>query len=120
MLAVGLSVYAGLSIAIADVVGHVDGSTLQTLNVLADGPVFVFLITVGASAFLIGGASAIFTTGFVPRWLGWMAAGFATVGAIPSHVIGGSLDHIGLLAFAGLGLWTAIVAVMLTTQLDRS
>jgi hypothetical protein len=38
------------------------------------------------------------------------------VGAIPSHVLGGTLDHIGLLAFAGLGVWTLVVGVLLTVR----
>ena len=36
VLVIGLTIYAGLSVAIADEVGHVDGSVLQGLNVLAD------------------------------------------------------------------------------------
>ena len=62
VLVAGLTTYAGLSIAMADVVGHVDGSALQALNVLADDAVFVFLITIGASAFLLGAAAAVFGT----------------------------------------------------------
>jgi hypothetical protein len=34
-------------------------------------------------------------------------------------VLGGTLDHIGLLAFAGLGVWTLIVAVMLAVRTDE-
>lgn len=116
VLVVGLTTYAGLSIAMADVVGHVDGSALQALNVLADDAVFVFLITVGASAFLLGAAAAVFGTAVLPRWLGWWAVIFAVAGAIPSHVLGGTLDHIGLLAFAGLGGWALIVGVILATR----
>lgn len=113
VLVVGLTTFAGLSIAMADVVGHVAGSALQALNVLADDAVFVFLITIGTSAFLLGAAAAVFGTSVLPRWLGWCAIVFAVVGAIPSHVLGGALDHIGLLAFAGLGLWSLVASVML-------
>ena len=118
VLVVGLTTYAGLSIAMADVVGQVDGSALQALNVLADDAVFVFLITIGTSALLLGAAAALFATAVFPRWLAWWAVVFAIVGAIPSHVLGGTLDHIGLLAFAGLGVWTMIVGVMLTRRTD--
>ncbi len=118
LLVVGLTAYAGLSIAMADVVGHVQGSALQALNVLADDAVFVFLITIGASAFLLGAAAAAFGTAILPRWLGWWAVVFAVVGAIPSHVLGGTLDHIGLLAFAGLGIWTLVVGTLLTVRAD--
>jgi len=116
VLVIGLTVYAGISVAIADEVGHVDGSVLQGLNVLADDAVFVFLITVGTSAFLIGAAVAVSTGDFLPNWLGWLALVLAVIGAIPSHVIGGTLDHVGFVAFAGLGLWTLIVAVLLVAR----
>ena len=116
VLVVGLTTYAGLSIAMADVVGHVQGSALQALNVLADDAVFVFLITIGTSAFLVGAAAAVYATALLPRWLGWWAVVFAVVGVIPSHVLGGTLDHIGLLAFAGLGIWTLVVGILLTAR----
>ena len=120
VLVVGLTTYAGLSIAMADVVGHVQGSALQALNVLADDAVFVFLITIGTSAFLLGAAAAVFGTAVLPRWLGWWAVVFAVVGAIPSHVLGGTLDHIGLLAFAGLGIWTLVVGILLTVRAEAA
>ena len=118
VLVVGLTTYAGLSIAMADVFGHVDGSALQALNVLAGDAVFVFLLTIGTSAFLLGAAVVVFRTAVLPRWLGWWAIVFAIVGVIPSHVLGGTLDHVGLLAFAGLGVWTLIVGVMLAVRAD--
>ncbi len=121
VLVVGLTTLAGLSVAMADVVGHATGSALQALNVLADDAVFLFLITIGTSAFLLGAAAAVFVTSLLPRWLGWWAVVFAVVGVIPSHVLGGTLDHIGLLAFAGLGVWSVIVSVMLAARaLDKS
>ena len=120
VLVVGLTTYAGLSIAMADVVGHVQDSALQALNVLADDAVFVFLITIGTSAFLLGAAAAVFAAAVLPRWLGWWAVVFAVVGVIPSHVLGGTLDHIGLFAFAGMGIWTLIVGIMLTVRAERA
>jgi hypothetical protein len=118
VLVVGLTVYAGLAISVADVAGHVDGSALQALNVLADDAVFVFLLTIGTSAFLLGAAALALTTAVLPRWLGWLALAFAIVGAIPSHVLGGTLDHIGVVAVAGLGVWTLIVGVLLAVRGD--
>jgi xanthine/uracil permease len=47
------------------------------------------------------------------RWLGWFAVVVALVAAIPSHVLGGTLDHIGFVAFAALGHWTLVVSVLL-------
>ena len=63
VLVVGLATYAGLSIAMADVAGHIDSSALQALNVLAGGAVFAFLLTVGTSAFLLGAAAMVFMGG---------------------------------------------------------
>jgi hypothetical protein len=118
VLVVGLTIYAGLAISMADVADHIDGSALQALNVLAGDAVFIFLITVGTSAFLLGAAALALTTAVLPRWLGWLALAVAIVGAIPSHVLGGTLDHIGLVAFAGLGVWTLIVGVLLAARGD--
>ncbi|MEP7224116.1 MAG: hypothetical protein ABI783_04060 [Actinomycetota bacterium] len=35
-------------------------------------------------------------------------------------VVGGTLDHIGLVAFAGLGVWTLIVSVLLVARADAA
>ena len=50
----------------------------------------------------------------LPRRLGWLARLFALIGAIPSHVLGGALDHVGLVAFAGLGVWTLMAGILLS------
>jgi hypothetical protein len=112
LVAAGLLVLSGLSIALADVAKTADPAALQSLNVLANDAVFVFLITIGSSAFLFGVSRAK----ELPSWLGKGALVFAVVGVIPSHVIGGTLDHIGLVAFAGLGLWTLIASVLLARR----
>ena len=90
-----------------------DAAALQALNVLADGPVFVFLFTIGASAFLFGAGSATLATALLPRWLGWLAYVMAAAAVIPSHVLGGALDHIGLVPFAGLGFWMIATGIVL-------
>ena len=120
VLVVGLTIYAGLNIALGDVATDVSGAALQALNVLNQEAVFVFLITIGSSAFLLGAGIAVLTLALLPRWLGWLAIALAIVGAIPSHVLGGALDHIGFLAFAGLGIWTVIVGVMLAARADAA
>ena len=120
VLVVGLTILAGVSITIDDVAGHVGASTLQTLNVMADDAVFIFPVTIGTCAFLIGAATAVLTAGVLPRWLGWLAVVLAVVAAIPSHVLGGTLDHIGFVGFAGLGVWTLIVGVLFTVRPDAT
>lgn len=113
LLATGLATYAGVAIAMGDVAGSADTAALQALNVLADGPVFVFLFTIGASAFLLGAGSATLAAGLLPRWLCRLAYVMAAAAVIPSHVLGGALDHIGLFPFAGLGIWMIATGVVL-------
>ena len=60
------------------------------------------------------------TTGLLPRWLGWLAIVLAIVAAIPSHVLGGTLHHIGFLGFAGLGVWTLLAGLFLTLRADAT
>ena len=116
VLVVGLTILAGVAVATDDASGHVAGSTLQTLNVFYNDAVFVFLITIGVCAFSLGAAGAVLGGAALPRWLGWLALLVAIVAAIPSHVIGGTLDHIGLFAFGGLGIWTLVVSVLLAAR----
>ena len=66
-------VLSGVSIAVADVAKTADPSALQALNALANDAVFVFLITIGASAFLLG----VSTNAELPSWLGKGALLFA-------------------------------------------
>ncbi|HUK43975.1 MAG TPA: hypothetical protein VLV28_01645 [Gaiellaceae bacterium] len=120
VLVTGMLALAGLSITLADVSGHVSGAALQTLNVFANDAVFVFLLTIGTSVFLIGAAIAVFVAPLLPRWLGWFAIVLAVVGAIPSHVLGGTLDHIGFVAFAGLCLWTLVLCGLLALRPGES
>ncbi len=39
---------------------------------------------------------------------------FAVVGAVPSHVLGGVLDHVGFVAFLGLLIWIVVAAFLMT------
>jgi hypothetical protein len=111
LIAAFLCLLAGLALTLAELSGHVSGETLQTLNVFANAP-FVAVVTVGTSAFLLGAAAAALSTAALPRWLGWTALVLALVAAIPSHVLGGILDHIGFAAFTGLLLWMLVVSVL--------
>lgn len=113
LFAVGLATYAGVAIAMGDVGGKIDGSALQALNALADGPVFLFLLTIGASAFLFGAGAGMLATSVCSNRLGWLAYVIAAGSLIPSHVLGGALDHIGIVPVAGLGIWMVAVGVAL-------
>jgi hypothetical protein len=117
VLVAGLTILAGLSVALGDVGGQLDRPALQAIHVLSQE--LVFSISVGTSAFLFGAGTAGMRTGALPRWLGWLAFVLALVGAVPSHVLGGVLDHVGFAAFAGLGAWTLIVGVVLARRSGR-
>jgi hypothetical protein len=75
----------------------------------------VVVWTIGASAFLLGAGAGVLRSRPLPlpRWLGWIAVVLGVVAAIPSHVLGGLLDHIGVVPVAGLGIWTLVVSVAL-------
>jgi hypothetical protein len=120
ILVVSLAVFAGFGLAIADLVGHIDDAAINVLNVLSQEAAFVFVVTIGTSAFMFGAGSGVLTTSIVPRWLGWVAIVLGVIAAIPSHVLGGLLDHIGFIGFAGLILWCAIVGIMLATRSKMS
>ncbi len=78
----------------------------------------VFTLTVGTSGFLLGAGLATLQTAALPRWTGWLAIVFGVIAAVPSHILGGLLDHIGFLGFVGLGVWTLIVSILLTIRTD--
>ena len=116
LLSVGLAIFAGLTFAIGDAGDQLDPSALQTLHVLSQE--LFYPVTVGISAFLLGAGTAVLKTAALPKWLGWLAVFLAVVAAIPSHVLGGALDHIGFFAFGGLGVWTLIVGVLLAIRTE--
>ena len=114
LFVVGMTIAAGLAVFIGNVAGDLDPPALQALHEAS--LVVVFPWTVGASAFLLGAGAGVLQSGALPRWLGWMAVVLGVVAVIPSHVLGGLLDHIGVIPVAGLGVWTLIVSVLLTRR----
>lgn len=111
---VGLTIVAGLTIALGDVADEIDPSALQALHVLNQE--MFFPVTIGVAGFLFGAGTAVFQGGSLPRWLGWSAFAIAILAAIPSHVLGGALDHIGFAGFIGLAVWTVIVSILLAMK----
>ena len=67
ILVVSLALFAGFGLAIADLVGHIDDAAINVLNVLSQGAAFVFVVTIGTSAFMFGAGSGVLTTSIVPR-----------------------------------------------------
>jgi hypothetical protein len=118
VLVVGLTIFAGLGLMLGDLAGQVDDSTLRSIHVLAQD--MFFPVTVGVSAFFLGAGFATLRTGALPRWLGWSALVLGVVSAVPSHVLGGVLDHIGFAGFIGLCGWMLVVGVLLAVRGDET
>jgi hypothetical protein len=112
----GLTIAAGLAVFIGDVEGGLDPAALQALHEAS--LMVVFPWTVGSSAFLLGAGAGVLQSQPLPRWLGWIAVVLGVVAAIPSHVLGGLLDHIGVVPVAGLGIWTLVVSVALARHAE--
>ena len=108
---VGMTGLAGLAVTLGDVVPGLSPPALQALQAVS--LVVVFTLTVGMSAFLLGAGFAFLRTGAMPRWVAWLAVVIGAVAAVPGHVLGGALDHVGFAAFMGMGVWTVIASVWL-------
>ena len=110
LLAGGLSVLAGISVVLGGSIERLSGSASQAISVF--GVVDVFVVTVGTSAFMLGAGAATLVAGFLPRWLGWTALSLGVIAAVPSHVLGGALDHIGFAPFVGLLVWIVAAGIL--------
>ncbi len=87
-------------------------------------PVFSFGVAVVLTAGLaaLAGTSAVLG-GSIERLTGSASQAvsassvvivFAVVGAVPSHVLGGVLDHVGFVEFLGLLIWIVVAAFLMT------
>lgn len=105
---VGLTIFAGLNFAAADVVDDVEPVVVQTLNAL--GSDMFFTVAVGTGAFLLGTGIATLKTGALPKWLGWAAIVIGIIAITP----------LGFFGFLLLGIWTLIASVMLYLRADTA
>ena len=95
------AVDSALQFAAADSVGDVPPYVTQTLSVLYGN--FWFGFAIGQCLLMLAAALVILRTGVLPAWLGWVAL-----------VVGiASVTPVGFFAFPVLGLWIAIVSVVL-------
>jgi hypothetical protein len=111
---VGLTIAAGISVFIGEAVDDLDPSALQAPHIASLTVVYPW--TIGAGAFLLGAGAAILRTRTLPSWLGWSAALLGLSGMVPNHVLGGILDHIGVIPVGGLGLWGLVVSGLLVRR----
>jgi len=75
-----------------------------------------FTVTTGAAAFLLGAGAAVLRGAPLPRWLGWTAVVAEVVAVVPSHILGGVLDHIGFAGILGLAAWSLVASVLLAIR----
>ncbi len=105
VMAVGLTIDATITLALAETAGDMQPAALQALQGLWDND---FLpIALGSELLLISAGISIVLHGALPRWLGYVALGLAVVGATPLGEVA-----VG----AGGGIWIVAVSVLLAMR----
>jgi hypothetical protein len=104
VIAVGFAIDLTIGIALAEAVDDIEPAAVQALQALWDND-FV-PIAIGMLVFLIATGLSVVRHGALPKWLGWVALVLAVIGVTP----------IGFVAFIGLGIWIAIVSVLLAVR----
>ncbi len=108
LFAAGGGVFAGAQFALADVPTHLDASSAQALN-LVERDLSIFLQTAGIGVLMFAAGLAIVRSRLLPAWVGWFGIVFGIVSITPAAFI----------AFPAVGLWTAIVSVLLFAPAGR-
>jgi len=101
----GLAIFSGLTFALSDLAdsdNRVDPGALQALNSLNTD--LFFPVFVGVCVFYFSTALAIFSTGALPRWLGWVTLVLAVISLLGPGAF---------LAFLALAPWTLVASIML-------
>ena len=109
LFAVGLTLTAGIGIALGHQPNKLDPAAIQALHAL-----FFDLFAplgVGAAIFLIGNGTVIVQTRALPNWLGWSALPIGTAALAP--------EPVGDIGFLGLGLWIVVLTVLLIAHPQR-
>jgi hypothetical protein len=106
LMAVGAAIFAGLNFTLTDLANsdhldRVDLGSLQSLNALNSD--FFFPLVLGTTVFLFSAALAIFASGGLPRWMGWVALVLGIAAVTPA----------GFFAFLASGLWIIAASVIL-------
>jgi hypothetical protein len=101
IIAVGMTIFAGLAFTAGEAVDDVEIGTIQTLHALEMN--MFFTVAVGVGAFLLGAGIGTLKTDALPAWLAWAAIVIGVVAVTP----------LGFFGFLALGIWTVIVSVML-------
>ncbi len=108
LLALGLTVWASIDFALADVPNHLSTSAAQALNVLGND--FVFPVNVGGCVFALAVAIGILRGARLPKWLGWVALPIAIAMVTPAFAIG----------LLGIIIWILVTSVVLWMRASDS
>lgn len=108
VMAVGLLILAGTTVALTQNGDALDPVAAQAINALVDR-VWIIPFFVGQSVLLLASGVAILRGGALPLWLGWVAVMLGIVSATPAD----------LLAFLVTLLWIVVVAVLLARRASR-
>jgi hypothetical protein len=106
LMGLALAIFAGLNFTLTDLANsdhldRIDPGGLQSLNALNSD--FFFPLVIGTAVFLISAALAIFRSGALPRWMGWVALVLGIAAVTPA----------GFFAFIASGLWMVVASVLL-------
>jgi hypothetical protein len=105
MIAVGASIFAGLTFTLGDAADELPASAILALNAL-NSDMFI-TVAVGTAVFNLGLALAVLRHGGLPRPLGWLALVVGIAGLTPA----------GFFAFLATGIVIAWASVALAMQI---
>jgi hypothetical protein len=108
IFAVGGALQAGIMMSANRGVNHVDPTTMQTLNVLAND-LSNFVVSAGAAIFLFATAFVLIRSEILPKWLGWVSGVLGVVSLV--------LPGIGAPA---MGLWALIASIVILVASGRT
>jgi hypothetical protein len=85
LIAVGITIFAGIEVSAAEVVDDVPPASMQALNALDNG--MFFTLALGFMVMYLSLAVAILRFGVFPRWLGWVSVVLAVLSLTPLFFI---------------------------------
>jgi hypothetical protein len=101
MIAVGMTIFAGIAFSAAEAVDDLGPAALETFHALEMN--MFFPLAVGVAAFLLGAGVGTLRTDALPAWLSWAAIVLGVLAISPA----------GFFAFLAMGVWMLIVSVLL-------
>jgi hypothetical protein len=107
IVATGLAFDATISIALVESAEEIEPGAVQALAALWHNDFAP--IVLGSLVFILAAGVSILRHGALPRWLGWVAIVLAIAAGTPA----------GFFAFLAIGLWIAVVSVMLAMRERR-